>query len=95
MKLGNYVKKIKVEYWKDEERNIIFYISEDITIYFDNSIKSFLYSVDNVQEIYDRDMGNHHFIMTDKTLSCTDCKDEENEEEEDSNDESSKANITS
>ena len=54
-----------------------------------------MYSVDNVQEIYDRDMGNHHFIMTDKTLSCTDCKDEENEEEEDSNDESSKANITS
>jgi len=79
-------------FWKDEEINIIFYISEDITIYFDNSIKSFLYSVDNVQEIYDRDMGNHHFIMTDKTLSCTDCKDEEQEEP---NDESSIINRAS
>ncbi len=84
-------------FWKDEEINIIFYISEDITIYFDNSIKSFLYRVDNAQEVYDRDMGNHHFIMTDKALSCTDCKDEKNkeEEEEDTADESSKANRTS
>tara|TARA_R110002126_G_scaffold291757_1_gene456944 strand:+ start:4938 stop:6620 length:1683 start_codon:yes stop_codon:yes gene_type:complete len=76
--------------WKDEEVNVIFYIKEDVTIYFDNSTKNFLYSVDNETEIYDKDMANHHFIMTDKTLKCTDC---EVEIEEENNDTDAKATI--
>ncbi|MHB0755824.1 PspC domain-containing protein [Polaribacter sp. M15] len=60
--------------WKDEEINIIFYLTENTTVYFDNSIKNFLYRVDNEEDIYDKDMANHHFKMTDKSLKCTDCK---------------------
>ena len=76
--------------WKDEEINIVFYITEGVTIYFDNSIKNFLYRVDNDTEIYDKDMANHHFMMTDKTLKCTDC---ETEIEAKKNDASVKATI--
>lgn len=68
--------------WKDEEVNIIFYIPENVTVYFDNTVKNFLYHVDNEEDIYDKEMSNHHFIMTDKTLKCTDCKVEIEEENE-------------
>ena len=61
--------------WKDEEINITFYIPEGITVYFDNSIRNFLHDVKNDKDIYDKDMVNHHFLMTKKTLSCTDCID--------------------
>ena len=63
-------------FWKDEEINIIFYVSKDITTFFDNSIKNFLNDVENETDIYDKEMVNHHFIMTNKTLKCTDCVDE-------------------
>ncbi|MGY0408961.1 MAG: hypothetical protein ACWIPJ_11540, partial [Polaribacter sp.] len=59
--------------WKDEEVNIILSIPKNTTVYFDNSIKRFLYHVNNGEDILDREMGNHHFIMTDETLKCTDC----------------------
>jgi phage shock protein PspC (stress-responsive transcriptional regulator) len=62
--------------WKDEEINITVYIPENTTVYFDSSIKKFLNDVDNKGDIYDEDMANHHFIMTDKTLNCTDCFEE-------------------
>jgi hypothetical protein len=62
--------------WKDEEINITLFIPENITVYFDNSTKNFLEDVKNEGEIYDEDMANHHFIMTDSTLKCTDCIEE-------------------
>lgn len=68
--------------WKDEEINIVLYIPENVTIYFDNSSKHFLSNVDNEADIYDKDMVNHHFIMTDKTLKCTDCEVETEEKVE-------------
>ena len=66
--------------WKDEEVNVTFYIPEGVTVYFDNTVKNFLYNVDNDKDIYDKDMANHHFKMTDKTLTCTDCIDEDDDE---------------
>jgi len=63
-------------FWKDEEINITFYVSKDIIIYFDNSTKNFLNDVENETNIYDKEMVNHHFIMTNKTLKCTDCIEE-------------------
>ena len=62
--------------WKDEEINATFYLPEGITVYFDNSVKNFLYNVDNEADIYDKDMANHHFKMTDDKLKCTDCVEE-------------------
>ena len=66
--------------WKDEEVNITLHIPENTTVYFDGSTKNFLYHVDNTKDIYDKEMANHYFMMTDKTLKCTDCIMEEGEE---------------
>ena len=60
------------------------YIPEGQVVYFDNSTKTFLYDVDNIQNIYDNDMAKHYFIMTEDGLSCMDCKDYEMNIENDS-----------
>lgn len=53
------------------------YLPEGQVIYLDNSTKTFLYDVDNTQNIYDNDMARHYFIMTKEGLSCLDCKEHE------------------
>jgi phage shock protein PspC (stress-responsive transcriptional regulator) len=68
--------------WKDEEIDITLFIPEDVTVYFGNSTKNFLNDVRNETDIYDKDMANHHFIMTESTLKCTDCIEETTEENE-------------
>jgi len=53
------------------------YLPEGQVIYLDNSTKTFLYDVDNTQNIYDNDMAKHYFIMTKEGLSCLDCEEHE------------------
>lgn len=53
------------------------YLPEGQVIYLDNSTRSFLYDVDNVQSIYDNDMVKHYFQMTEEGLTCLDCSDDE------------------
>mgnify|MGYP000120810844 CR=1 FL=1 len=70
--------------WKDEEIDAVLYIPEGTTIYFEGSSRNFLDDVKNVQNVYDRDMANHHFKMTPKGFNCLDC-DEEDINDNDSN----------
>ncbi|CAM1372750.1 PspC domain-containing protein [Tenacibaculum xiamenense] len=74
--------------WKDEEVKATLYLPEGSKVYFERSSRDFLYSIDNTDDIYDRDMVNHHFKMTSRGLECTDCEksntnfdDEESEED--------------
>ncbi|AUC15647.1 hypothetical protein BTO06_11020 [Tenacibaculum sp. SZ-18] len=67
--------------WKDEEVYLTLYIPEGTIIYFENSSKRFLYNIENTEDIYDRNMANHHFKMTSKGFECIDC--ENNKESED------------
>ncbi|WP_299055746.1 PspC domain-containing protein [uncultured Polaribacter sp.] len=59
--------------WKDEQINITVFVPENNYVFFDNSAKNFLYDVDNTENILDRKMANHYFIMTESVLKCTDC----------------------
>ena len=59
--------------FKDEEVDITIFIPEATTIYFNNSVKHFLSNVKNEANIYDKDMVNHYFKMTNTVLKCTDC----------------------
>ncbi|MGQ3679596.1 PspC domain-containing protein [Tenacibaculum discolor] len=70
--------------WKDEEIDAVLYIPEGTTVYFEGSSRNFLDDVENVQNVYDRDMANHHFKMTPKGFNCLDC-DEEDINDNDSN----------
>jgi phage shock protein PspC (stress-responsive transcriptional regulator) len=69
--------------FKDEEIDITLFIPKDTSVYFDNSVKNFLSDVKNEAKIYDKDMVNHYFRMTDETLKCTSCIEEIKEEETD------------
>ncbi len=63
--------------YKEEEVYITLYVPENTSIFFENSSKTFLYEINNTDEIYERDMINHHFTMTKKGFKCTDCTTEE------------------
>jgi phage shock protein PspC (stress-responsive transcriptional regulator) len=51
------------------------YLPENQTIYLEESSRTFLYEVDNIQGVYDNDMAGHYFKMTRDGLDCLDCED--------------------
>lgn len=52
------------------------YVPEGQVLFLDGSTRTFLYDVDNIQNIYDNDMAEHYFQMTDEGFSCLDCNDD-------------------
>jgi len=50
------------------------YLPEDQIVYLDNSTRTFLYDVNNIQNIYDDDMAKHYFQMTKDGFACLDCE---------------------
>ena len=73
--------------WKDEEIKATVFIPEGTTVYFEGSSRRFLDDIKNSQDIYDRDMANHHFKMTSRGFDCTDCDSENNNDTDTDNDE--------
>ncbi|MFY7671446.1 PspC domain-containing protein [Tenacibaculum sp. MEBiC06402] len=67
--------------WKEEEVYLTVYIPEGTTVYFENSSKKFLYNIENTEDIYDRNMANHHFKMTSKGFECLDCEDDDSDDD--------------
>lgn len=63
--------------FKDEIIYVTVYIPENKTIYFDNSTSGFLHAIYDVDGMYDSDMAEHYFLMTEEGLDCTDCEKEE------------------
>lgn len=59
--------------FKDEEIALTIYVPQGTNVYLDNSVKNFLSDVKNKTNMYDSDMVNHHFKMTNTVLNCTDC----------------------
>ena len=69
---GYFLSDLKSRF-KDQSVDITIYLPIDAVIYLEESTKTFLYDVDNVQDIYDRDMPMNYFKMTSKGLDCMDC----------------------
>lgn len=72
--------------FKYEKVYITIYVPTNKTVYFDYSTRNFLHGNYDVDTMYDSDMANHYFLMTEKGLDCTDCKEEKDEEEDENND---------
>ena len=53
------------------------YLPVGQVIFLNPTSSSFLYDVDNVQNVYDHDMAGHYFRMTREGLSCLDCEEYE------------------
>lgn len=59
--------------FKDQLVDITIYLPVNSLLFLDSSTRTFLDDVDNVQNIYDRDMPKHLYKMTSKGLECLDC----------------------
>lgn len=62
--------------FKDEEIEITIFVPEKTNIFLDDSTKYFIQDIKNESDMFDRDMIDHYFIMTNKSLKCTDCVEE-------------------
>jgi phage shock protein PspC (stress-responsive transcriptional regulator) len=58
---------------KDQILYITIYLPVNAVIYLDTSTATFLDDIDNIQNIYDRNMPKNYFKMTDAGLECLDC----------------------
>ena len=73
--LNNYFLNEYSKSFIDQEVDVILYLPEGYHVYLDKSTKNYLYDVDNVQDVYDRHMVNHHYVMGENELDCLDCDD--------------------
>jgi len=69
---GYFLSDIKSQI-KDQLIDITVYLPINSIVYLDNSTRTFLDDVDNVQNIHDRDMPKHLYKMTENGLECLDC----------------------
>lgn len=69
---GYFLSDIKNKF-KDQSIDLNIYLPINSVIYLDNSTRTFLNDVDNIQGIHGRDMPNNYFKMTDKGLECLNC----------------------
>ena len=69
---GYFLSEFKNKF-KEQSIDVTIYLPKNSIIYLDNSTRSFLNDVDNVQQVNDRDMPKHHFKMTENELECLDC----------------------
>lgn len=59
--------------YKDQQIDVTLYLPTGSIVYFDRSTRTYLNDIDNVQNIYDRDMTSNYFIMRDYELECLEC----------------------
>lgn len=71
--------------FKDEVIYVTVYIPENSTVYFDETMQSFLHGIYDVDNMYDSEMVEHYFLMTEEGLDCSDCEEEIEEEPETEN----------
>ena len=60
----------------DQRIYVDLYVPRQQVLFLDSTTRTFLFDVDNVQNIYDNDMANHYYIMSEEGLSCLDCDEE-------------------
>ncbi|MFT5761533.1 MAG: phage shock protein PspC (stress-responsive transcriptional regulator) [Polaribacter sp.] len=68
--------------FKDEDVYIKLYIPNNVTVYFDNTTRSYLRNIENTTSTYARQMVKHYFLMTDEGLHSKELKALEEAEEE-------------
>ena len=76
-----FLSEFKTKY-KDEKIEVTVYVPENTTIYFEGNTSSFLHRNYDVDNMFDSDMAEHYFLMTDDGLDCQDCEEEKEEETE-------------
>jgi phage shock protein PspC (stress-responsive transcriptional regulator) len=74
LKLDGYFLADADNKFREQKIYVDLYIPINKTVYLDKSTRTFLYDVENIHNIYDRDMAEHYFRMTAEGLTCLDCE---------------------
>ena len=59
--------------FKEQSVDITIYLPINAVIYLDESTKSFIDNIENIQNIHDRNMPKNYYKMTEKGLECLNC----------------------
>jgi len=73
LELNGYFLTDVINKFREQKIYIDLFIPTGQTIFLDKTTKSYLYDIDNIQDVYDRDMIKHYYKMTDEGLDCLDC----------------------
>lgn len=78
LKLNRFFSLNKDDKWRAQKVQLLLRMPVGSRVRFDESLRHFIHDVDNVKNIYDDDMINRTWEMTDKGLNCVDCDGTEN-----------------
>jgi hypothetical protein len=73
LKLNRYFNMGKDEKWRAQKVQLLLRMPVGARVYFDESLRNLIHDVDNIRNIYDNDMINRTWEMTEKGLACVDC----------------------
>jgi phage shock protein PspC (stress-responsive transcriptional regulator) len=66
----------------EERIYVTVFVPENATVYFDENTSGFLYGISNVDRMLNFRMAEHHFLMTEDGLDCSDCEEKVEEKKE-------------
>ena len=63
----------KLEKYRAQKVQVLLKVPVGGEVHLDRSLDSYIYDIDNIQNIFDADMLGRTWVMTNKGLSCVDC----------------------
>ena len=63
----------KMDKYRAQKVQILLKVPVGAEVYLDPSLRSYIYDIDNIQNVYDADMLGRSWKMTSKGLTCLDC----------------------
>lgn len=73
LRLSRFFTLSKDDKWRAQKVQLLLRMPVGSRVRFDGSLRNLIYDVDNIKNIYDNDMINRTWEMTDRGLSCVDC----------------------
>ena len=59
--------------WRNQNLRLVLKIPVGKVVYLSPNMKNIIYDIDNVRNVYDGEMLNRRWIMTNRGLECVDC----------------------
>lgn len=69
LNLDSYYKLPEKSPWRSQKVQIVVYVPEGKAVYFDESTSDYIYDIENIEGIYDKDMVGHTWVMKPDGLS--------------------------
>lgn len=73
LKFNRYFQMDSKDKYRGQKVQLLLKVPMGAKLFIDQSMEGFIYDVDNIQNIYDHDMINKTWEMTNKGLNCLDC----------------------